>query len=188
MKNIIKKIIPICIIGVVCLIGFPALKGDKDIPLAEMEGIKIEVGKTTVKEVLDKGFTIKDSEIYEPVKSIPGNKYTLSIASFEKDGKEYGSFSVANTSAVEKNIEDCLITSITYYYTHDSYYQDASVKGIVPKDLTLEQLKEKLGTPDDEYDDEIVYRSESKKYTSRFGFDKDGKLTKSKVEVDEHSL
>lgn len=188
MKNIVKKIIPICIIGVVCLIGFPALKSDKDIPLAEMEGIKIEVGKTTVKEVLDKGFTIRDSQIYEPVKSVPGNKYTSTIASFEKDGKGYGSFSVANTSPVEKNIEDCLITSITYFYSNDSYYQDASVKEIVPKGLTLEQVKEKLGTPDGEYGDKIVYRSESKKYTSTFGFDKDGKLTESGVEVDAHSL
>lgn len=188
MNKIIKAMLAIFLIGGISFISTSCLGEKSPAPIVEMEGVKIEVGKTTVKEVLDKGFIIEESKIFEPVKTVPGKKFTSIIASFQKDGIDYGSFSVANTSSVEKNVEDCIITSITYFYSNKFYYENASINGMVPKGMNLKQIVEKLGEPTHKYDDRLNYRSKDGRYDTRYEFDKKGILSKSSVEVDEKSL
>ncbi|MBU5485664.1 hypothetical protein KQI86_15195 [Clostridium sp. MSJ-11] len=178
MKKSIKILLGLGLIVVLFLINSGYFRGKGYIPLVKMEDATIEIGTTTVQEVLDKGYTLEYSKAFEPVKTVPGKKYTSILFSFSKDGKNYGTFSIVNNSGEEKRTEECTIRSMRYYYTNpEVYYDGVSIDELVPKGLSLDQIKEKLGEPEKEDDSKLKYESKGGLCTIEYEF-KDDKTLK----------
>jgi hypothetical protein len=189
MKSLFKRLLSAAIAIGLCFVAFQFFnaKDDKERPIVEFNGTQVEVGKSTVKDILSKGYTIKGIAGGELLKSVPGKKYTSLIGTFEKEGISYGNISVANNSSVEQNLEDCTITQIIFLYTDsNSYFKDATINNINAKEMTQEQLKAKVTEHfNRESDNNLYYRSGHFDWNYEF---KNGVLYSQKVEVDVKSL
>lgn len=148
-----------------------------------MNGIKVEVGKTLVKDVTTKGYKITASTTRGMPESVPKKTYTSTLCSFYKDNNIYSDFGVINSTGDSAPIESCKIKSITFNYGGKytmgkkiDTYEDATINGFNPKGMTKSEVKAKIKDKITKETDTQI-NIENGNYHCWYFFDKTGKVS-----------
>ncbi|MCI8831627.1 MAG: hypothetical protein K2P02_09560 [Lachnospiraceae bacterium] len=166
-------------LGVLCCCLFLAGCGPKDPgtpPEVLLDGVSVVVGESTPGSLKEQGFEVNDlgAMIFE----LPDRSWTSSLF-LEKDGVNYASMSLVNSSKEKKFVDQCVIEELGFYALDDKNKDlNISINGINPIGKTQEELKELY--PDLELDDDdgdyLFHNLRDGEYTIQFQYGK-GVLT-----------
>ena len=181
MKHV-KKIISIIIFIVVAvavrvaLYGGNSGMGDHEI---KINGENIELNKTTVQDMIDKGYEISDTKYYKKPNTITANTYSINYcASINKDEEQYASIKVVNKTNSEANLEDCQIIGLDFEGSQND--KNLEIDGYNPLGMKEDELKSKLG--DNYKKDENKIIVEDGDYTCTYYID-DSEVSSAMVSV-----
>ncbi|BBF41481.1 hypothetical protein lbkm_0160 [Lachnospiraceae bacterium KM106-2] len=154
----------------------------------EVDGMTVELDKTTVKDLKDHGFTLADGISSDlPATMEPKTVSLSNTGSAMKSDEQYFGFGVINRTNTNVSIEEAKIESVSIHYK-DTYikgnkvdtYQEAKVMGFNPKGMTMDEVKSQLKKEVDEAsisqnkEDQLQVKVDD--HYCNYYFDKDGKL------------
>lgn len=190
MKNKIMKILGFILVVIIVGASKAARHTNKgEAATIDMNGTKVTINETKVDDVLNAGYGLTNSGIYEVPKTVDKKTYTDDVAAFSKDEMNYANVAVANVSGSSEKIESCKIIEMTFDYD-DAFiigkkvttYKDALINGFNPKGMTKDEIKEKISKEVKEEDDKkLIY--EDGDYYSRYYFNENGELTSVSVGI-----
>lgn len=188
MKKIISLLL--CALLTSCFIGCDLLNSSSEKLTTTADGLTITPGKTTLKEVLDEGYTFEFSKAFQPITEIEGKKFISVAIRIQKDGKDFASVGLMNRSASKKSLEECTISDV-WFYTHNDdknssghKFSEITVNGENVIGLTKDEIKSKFDKEAKEYSDEIKFNYSG--YSYEFKFDKNNIVNFVGFDIDEY--
>lgn len=154
------------------------------------DGLTIISGETTLKEVLDQGYTYEFSKAFSPITEIEGKKFVSVCIVIKKDDKDFASVALINKSSSKKTLKECTISDIWFYaYTDDTHESKHNFSEIKINDenvigLTKDQLTSKFDVEPKEYSDKIKFSYSG--YAYEFKFDENNIVNFVGIDLDEY--
>lgn len=156
-----------------------------------VNGTEFVLGKTTLQDMIDAGVPFDKVDLEDANNNLRKNSRSLSFGiPFSRYWSAY--LYVMNDTNAGKRVNECYISEINYHVSDEGQAQDI-LRFDFPFDLTIDQLKENAGEPDDENHSEstygiydtLTYKRASKRYfvaDTRYQFEfKNGSLVSFKM-------
>lgn len=138
-----KKSILLCMLCAVSVLLTACSAGGKD-GVVTCDGYDLKLGKTTVAELENAGFSNDYSSLFEETNKIESMSSDTYYA--KKDDLFYGLMFAVNKTASPIEIEKCVIREVTLYYDNPDYpLGEVLVNGVDFEGYTREEIKEAMG-------------------------------------------
>lgn len=138
-----KKSILLCMLCAVSVLLTACSAGGKD-GVVTCDGYDLKLGKTTVAELENAGFSNDYSSLFEETNKIESMSSDTYYA--KKDDLFYGLMFAVNKTASPIEFEKCVIREVTLYYDDPDYpLGEVLVNGVDFEGYTREEIKEAMG-------------------------------------------
>lgn len=141
-----KKKRSVCLCVVLCALSVlltACSAGGKD-GVVTCDGFELKLGKTTVAQLENAGFSNYYSSLFEETKKIESMSSDVFYA--KKDDLFYGYMFAVNKTASPIEFEKCVIREVTIYYDAPDYpFGEVLVNGVDFEGYTREEIKEAMG-------------------------------------------
>ncbi|BBF41487.1 hypothetical protein lbkm_0166 [Lachnospiraceae bacterium KM106-2] len=195
MKRIITRLVMVIVIIVALFLGLQMknqnqTKKEKPEFKIEVDGMKIELDKTSVYDLTQNGFTITDSSYKELASTamVPSKTVTShDAATAMKDNKKYFDFGVINRLSTDRTLTSAELNAVSINYGEEGKDgkkaetdENTKIFNFSPKGMTKSEIEAKLK---EEIGEEYVRETDENQlmvtiddHMCTYNFKKDGKL------------